>query len=138
METDEKLEAEKVIETIVSWYDAIKVDIDDKENFLMLLKIAVTNPTFHMKISEEAGKLNYEKLTDFILGDIEGIEQLMEDKRKYFNKALKREVTKFKGYLSEYIESISKGETAEIEEKEQTIRNVAEEYTSIIEKLSSG
>ncbi|AKB26414.1 hypothetical protein MSMTP_2945 [Methanosarcina sp. MTP4] len=137
METDEKFEAEKIAETIVSWYNAIKVDLEDRENFMILLKVAITNPTFHMEISEEAGKLNYEKLEDFIRGDIEGIEQLMKDKSKYFNKALHGEVTKFKSYLGEYIESISKGETAEFEEKEQKIRSVAEEYSAIIDELSA-
>jgi len=137
METEEKFEAGKVAETIISWYDAIKVEPEDRENFMILLKVAITNPTFHMEICEEAGKLNYEKLAGFIRGDIEGIEQLMKDKSKYFNKALHREVTKFKSYLGEYLESIPKGETSELEKKEQTIQNVAEEYSAIIEELSA-
>lgn len=137
METEEKFEAGKVVETIVNWYNAIKVEIYDKEDFLLLLKVAITNPTFHMEISEESGKLNYEKLAGFIQGDIEVIEQLMTDKSKYFNKALRREVTGFKNYLGGYLESISEGKTEELEEKEETIRNVAEEYSAIIDELLS-
>ncbi len=136
METEEKFEAGKVAETILNWYDAIKVEEEEKENFLLLLKVAITNPTFHMEISEEDGKLDYEKLAKFIKEDIEGIEQLMKDKQRYFNKALQSEVTKFKSYLGEYFESIPEGETAELEGKEQTIRNVAEEYSEIIRELS--
>lgn len=136
METEEKFEEGKVAETILKWYDAIKVGEEEKEDFLLLLKVAITNPTFHMEISEEDGKLDYERLAKFIKDDIEVIEQLMKDKQRYFNKALQSEVTKFKSYLGEYFESIPEGETPELEGKEQTIRNVAEEYSEIIRELS--
>ncbi|AKB18588.1 MULTISPECIES: hypothetical protein [unclassified Methanosarcina] len=135
MGTDEKFKAGNIIKIITNWYDAIKVRPEDKEIFMKILKVDITNPVFHMHISKNGDELDYKKLANFIRGDIEDIEKLIKNKNKYFNKDLHEEVVKFKNYLVKYSESIEAGETARLEEMEKTILNVSEEYSAILDEL---
>ena len=135
MGTDEKFKAGNIIEIITGWYDAIKVKPDDRELFMKVLKVDITNPVFHMDISKDGDELDYKRLANFIREDIEDIEKLIKNKNKYFNKDLYEEVVKFKNYLVRYSESIEAGETAKLEEMEKTILKVSGEYSEILDEL---
>lgn len=138
MENPEKIEWD-VFETVIAWVESIQnrseIDPYMVDDFLKLLGVAVTNPTFHMDISEEAGEINYEKLTGFLPGDIEGIKKLMNSRRKILNKALFTEVRKYVNYLEKYNSKIQAGESEGLKDMEDTIRWVAGEYSIIINDL---
>jgi len=88
-----------------------------------------------MELSEAAGKINYEKLKPLISKDIVEIKQVMKSYVWISKKGLAAEVEKYIFYLEKYNSKISTGETKGLKEMEKRIRQVADEYTTIISDL---